>query len=279
MRGEARTQTQVAVSRDNQSWYLLNASPDLRAQILATPELRPGKGVRQTPIAGIVLTSADVDHVLGLLHLREFQPLHVYATSSVRDILNEDNSIFSALQQIPDQIVWTQIRPGERFELKPAAGPGSGICCQSMATSGSYPSYVGIKRAAKCAANEAVLGLIIEDHSGGQRILYLPGLAEIDDSWLPQFDECDLILIDGTFWADDELVKIRGGSRTSRQMGHVPLSGRGGSLERLASLKRPRKIFIHMNNTNPILDEDSPEYREVVAAGWELARDGWKIQL
>ncbi len=279
LRGRARSQSQVAVSLDGDRWYLLGASPDLRTQIENTPELQPRTGPRHTPLAAIVLTSADVDQVFGLLHLREFQPLRIYATASVHRILTEDNSIFRALQQPASQIVWSQIHPGESLELEPVKGAGSGLRCRALALPGSYPGFVEGERLAKSAAGEAVLGLIIEAAAGGKRLLYAPALPRIEDPWLREFRGCDLLLLDGTFWTEDELIGTRGGGKTAREMGHLPISGSGGSLEQLADLRRPRRIFIHVNNTNPILDEESPEYRQVVAAGWEVAQDGWEFEL
>ncbi len=279
LQGKARSQTQVAISPDGDCWYLLDASPDLRTQVGVTPELQPRAAPRHTPIGAIILTGADVDHVLGLLHLREFQPLRIYATASVQRILTEDNSIMSALQQLPQQAVWTQIRPGESFELEPLGSRPAGLRCEPVTMPGSYPAYVNGDRRAKCAADEAVLALMIEPVAGGKRLLYMPQLARLDKSWLPWFEACDLLLLDGTFWTEDELTRTLGGGKTASQMGHVPISGPHGSLMQLSSVKHPRKVFIHVNNTNPVLDEDSPEYRQVAAAGWEVAEDGWEFEL
>src|SRR5579872_1591450 len=139
LRGKARSQAQVAVSSGGKAWFLLNASPDLRAQIEATPELHPAAGARQSPISGIVLSSGDLDNVLGLLLLREFQPLQIYSTAAIRQIVSQDNSFFRLLERVPGQVTWTEIRPGAVFELKTS---GAGVCCRAIALLGSYPAYV-----------------------------------------------------------------------------------------------------------------------------------------
>ena len=251
----------------------------MRAQIEATAELQPRDGLRHTPIESIVLTNADLDHVLGLLLMREFQPLRIYSTRAVRAILTEDNSVFRMLRQFPEQLVWKDIRPGLCFEPETSAGAPLGIRCEPVSVAWGYPPYVSAERRAGLAADEAVLGLILGPSAGGRRLAYFPGLPEASESWLERMETCDVLLVDGTFWTDDVLVRTRGGGRTAREMGHLPLSGPEGSLARLASLERPRKIFTHINNTNPILDEESPEYRSVREAGWEVARDGMEFTL
>ncbi|MBI3666594.1 MAG: pyrroloquinoline quinone biosynthesis protein PqqB [Acidobacteria bacterium] len=278
--GRARTQAQVAISSDNRNWYLLNASPDLRAQIEASPALHPGDGVRHSPIKGIVLTSGEIDQVIGLLLLREFQPLRVYATASVRRILVEDNSMFGALRRAAKQVEWTDVAPGGAgFDLTSVDGENSGLHCESFALPGSYPGFVGSERTAKSDPAEAVQGLIVEEANGGGRLAYMPAVALVEEGCLERLERCDTLLFDGTFWTDDELVRVHGGGRTAREMGHLPVSGPGGVLERLGQLRRPRKIFLHVNNTNPMLDEDSPEYRCAREAGWEVPHDGLELEL
>jgi len=274
LRGTARTQVQVAVSSDSRSWYLLSASPDLPRQIEAFAQLHPSKKARETPIAAVVLTGADLDQVLGVILLRESQPLRVYATPSVRRILLENNIMFNMVR---DQITWDPVIPGDAFALTSVAGMKSDICCLPFALSGNYPPYVGRELASTLTAEEALVGLSLE--SSKARLIYMPGAPSVDESWLAHVEDCDLLLFDGTFWTDDELIKVRGSGRTARQMGHVPISGPDGSLELLRGVTRPRRMYIHVNNTNPILDEDSAEYRQVREAGWEVARDGWECEL
>jgi pyrroloquinoline quinone biosynthesis protein B len=291
-RGKARSQTQVAISatskNDAGSWYLLGASPDLRAQIEATPELhpQPGKekeGIRQSPIAGAVLANADIDHVLGLLLLRELQPLRVYATDSIRRILCEDNSMFGMLQRVPGQATWTSFEPGIAFPLENPGGENSGLRCRALSLGTHYPAYVSPRRQSELRFGEASLGLIVEakmvESSSGKRLAYMPAVPQIDNALLQEFESADVLLFDGTFWSDDELIRIQGSGQTALQMGHVPVSSAEGSLSRLAGLRHPRKIYLHINNTNPMLNEAGPEYAQVREAGWEIAEDGWEFEL
>ena len=274
-RGKARAQTQVAITQDGCSWFLLGASPDLRAQIEATPELHPRNSGRQSPITGVVLANADLDHVLGLLLLREHQPLRVYATASVQRILRKDNSMFGMLQRIPSQTQWNDIELGMPFHLRDAQGENSNLRCQVISLNAHYPPYVTLERRTQLAMDEASLGFAIESPAGG-RFAYLPAVPQLGDALLQQLNQCDLILFDGTFWSDDELIRVQGGGQTARQMGHVPVQN---TLQELAGLPRPRKIFLHINNTNPMLDEASAEHRRVRDAGWEIAEDGWQFDL
>jgi len=334
--GKARTQAQVAISADSRTWFLLGASPDLRAQIEATPELHPhgsrpteektgpsfgvaqdvarnrirrieakalrnlgGRSrsadlpphregtekhesnrdyLRQSPIAGAVLANADIDHVLGLLLLRELQALRVYATDSIRRILTEDNSMFAMLQRVPRQVTWSTFAPGTVFPLENPAGEDSGLRCRALSLGTHYPAYVAPRRQNELTFGEASLGLVVES-PGGKRLAYMPAVPEINDSLLKEFDSADVLLFDGTFWTDDELIRMQGSGQTARQMGHVPVSSAEGSLNKLAGLRRPRKIFIHINNTNPMLNESGPEYRQVRDSGSEIAEDGCQFDL
>jgi len=281
--GKARTQAQVAISADSHTWFLLGASPDLRAQIETTSELHPQpqhekKDVRHSPIAGAVVTNADIDHVLGLLLLRELQPLRVYATDSVHRILTEDNSMFAMLQRIPGQVAWNTFAPGAIFSLENAAGKDSGLRCRAVSLGTHYPAYVSPARQGKLTFGEASLGLIVESPAG-KRLAYMPAVPQIDGALLQEFDSVDVLLFDGTFWSDGELIRTQGSGQTARQMGHVPVSSAEGSLSKLAGVLRPRKIFIHINNTNPMLNQDGPEYRQVRESGWEIGEDGCQFDL
>ena len=304
--GPARTQAQLAVSADGQRWTLLNASPDLRAQIEATPALWPTDGTRNTPISSIILTSAEVDQALGLLLLREFQPLEIYAAPTIRRILTEDNSMFGVLRRFEGQAVWHDIHPGNGFVL-----PG-GLRCEAISANGHFPGFVDERRFEGADANEAVLGLIVSSNEDAQnglaadtresrvppsagaagsglcasstgggagKFAFLPGVPFIPDAWLGWLETCTAIFFDGTFWADDELIRVLGTAKTAREMGHLPVSGPEGTLDRLSALKGPRKIFLHINNTNPMLDEDGPEWKQARDAGWEVARDGLELEL
>jgi pyrroloquinoline quinone biosynthesis protein B len=228
---------------------------------------------------GVVLTGGDLDQVLGLLHLRELEPIHIYATSSIRRLLREQNIFFNTLSQQPWQSVWTDIVPGESLLLATSAESTGKLVCRAVSLGGDLPAYVDQKRTVEVKADEAVLGLFLQSSEDGKRMAYLPAVPAVDDRLLSMLESCDLVLFDGTFWTDDELVRVQGGGRSARQMGHLPISGPEGSLARLAKLRRPRKVFVHINNTNPILDKGSPQYREVREAGWEVAEDGWEFRL
>jgi len=285
--GKARTQTQVAVSAEirgeARTWFLLGASPDLRAQIEATPELHPrahesGKGARHSPIAGAVLANADLDHVLGLLLLRELQPLRIYATKSTRRILTKDNSMFAMLQRVPDQVAWIEFMPGAQFPLLNPASEDSGLRCRSLPLGTHFPAFVSPPRRSQLAPLEASLGLIIESPTGS-RLAYMPAVPGLDALMLKHLESCDAVLFDGTFWSADELIRIQGSGQSAYDIGHLPVSGPNGSLVRLAQLRHPRKIYLHINNTNPMLNQAGPEYAQVRDAGWEIAEDGWQFEL
>src|SRR5271165_1885623 len=276
--GKSRTQTQVAISEDDRTWFLLNASPDLRMQIEATPSLHPREAGRDSPIGGVLLTSCDIDQVAGLLSLRELQPFRIYCTPSIRRILRQDNSMFRMLNRVPDQVSWTEIRCDGIFPLLTVAGNDSGIACTAFSLGSRYPAYVPPERAASLTPEEALLGVMVASSSGGS-FAYMPAVPAVDDSLLQRLENADLLLCDGTFWSDEELIRAQGSGSTAREMGHIPVSGAEGSLRKLAGLRRPRKVFVHVNNTNPMLDESGPEYQEVRAAGWEIAEDGWSFDL
>jgi pyrroloquinoline quinone biosynthesis protein B len=285
-KGKPRSQSQLAITNkdatNSSPWFLLNASPDLRYQIEGNTELHPKPqtgSTRHTPIGAVVLTNADLDHILGLLLMRESQPLHVYATASVRRILTEDNTMFRMLDQKRGQVKWTDILPEEPFELVSIDGTRSGLVCTPFPTHAKYPIYVEESRAASLSASDSVLALVIEDMRTYKKIAYLPGIAALDETWLKRLGDCDLVFCDGTFWTDDELQKLSGNPRTSREMGHIPMSGSEGSIELLSQLKRPRKVFTHINNTNPVLNEAGSEYQTVRTHGIEVGQDGMEFDL
>jgi pyrroloquinoline quinone biosynthesis protein B len=279
--GKARTQTQVAISGDSRSWFLLGASPDLRAQIEATPELHPRpaqQSPRHSPVSGVVLLNADIDHVLGLLLLRELQPLRVHATKSVRRILSRDNSMFAMLQRVPEQVSWIEFMPGAQFSLLSPTGEDSGLRCRAIPLGTHFPAYVSAPRRSQLHPLESSLGLIVES-SSGKRLAFMPAVPEVEKNVLKLLDSTDVILFDGTFWSADELICPQGSGESAWDMGHVPISSPAGSFERLAHLSHPRRIYLHINNTNPMLNEAGPEYRQVRDAGWEIAEDGWQFDL
>jgi pyrroloquinoline quinone biosynthesis protein B len=264
-----RLQLQAIVSGDGEGWYLLNASPDLRFQIEANPELQPDpeNGRRNTPIRGIVLTSADLDQVLGVLLLREFQPLTLYATALVRETL-EANSFFRMLERVPNQLTWVEIAPGQPFQLG-----DSGVQCTPIALAGSLPFYA--REMDTGEPGQASLGLALQYE--GRRIVYTPAVPEITPELKEHYRGADAVLVDGTFWSDAELNRTHAGTPMARAIGHVPLSGADGTIALLRDVDFQRRIFVHINNTNPILDTESDAYRAVIEAGWEIANDGWQL--
>jgi pyrroloquinoline quinone biosynthesis protein B len=173
---------------------------------------------------------------------------------------------------------WTEISPGETLSLLTPLGEDSGLRCRALSLGRHYPAYVSRRRQADLIRHQASLGLIVESPAG-KRLAYMPAVPQIDDVLLKEADLADVLLFDGTFWSNDELISIQGSGQTSQKMGHVPVSSPVGSLAQLAHLKCPRKIYVHVNNTNPMLDEASAEHREVREAGWEIAEDGWQFEL
>jgi len=276
--GKSRTQTQVAVSNDSYRWFLLNASPDLRLQIEASAVLHPRKAQRHSPIAGVLLTGADVDQIAGLLSLREFQPFRIYSTPSVACILRKDNSMFGVLNRISNHVSWSEILIDQSFPVLDSEGKDSGVCITLFALGSHYPDYVSPERARSLRPEDAQVGVILQS-SSQRKLAYLPAVPMIDDQMLECLESADVLLFDGTFWSNDELRRVKGSGPTAHEMGHVPISGPEGSLQLLSRVHRPRKIYIHINNTNPMLDESSPEYRQVRDAGWEIAEDGMHLEI
>ena len=276
---QARTQAQVGVCASVSQWFLLNASPDLRTQILSSQTFAPAGGLRNTPIAGVVLTSADVDSVSGLLHLREFQPFRIYSTPSVRRILLEDNHIFRVLERASPRVSWHDVPLRTWFPLEAvsASRGGTSVQCRAVPLAGGYPDYVSEGLRHSLPPEEAVIGLQLAQ--GGKQIFYAPSLPGGSEEWKDWARSSDLCLLDGTFWNEDELISTGASSKTAREIGHVSLSGPGGLLAEFDPAKRGRWVLIHINNTNPILDEGSPQHREVRDAGWEIAYDGMEFEL
>jgi pyrroloquinoline quinone biosynthesis protein B len=279
IKARPRTQAQVAVSSDPSHWFLLNASPDLRQQILATSELSVSSPSLGSPISRIILTSADVDCVMGLLHLREFQPLQIYSTLSVRRILTEENSIFRVLTRSNPTVRWETLPLDRLLPLIPSSSAGAkdGFFCKAVPLLGGFPDYVSDSLLGSMPPEEAVIGVQLVHKE--KRFFYAPSVAGMGEEWQRSVDESDLALLDGTFWKDDELVAAKRSRRTAREMGHLPLWGERGMLKRPFRLGKTKRVLVHINNTNPILNEESPEHRAVRDAGWEIAYDGMEFNL
>ncbi|MCS6854014.1 MAG: pyrroloquinoline quinone biosynthesis protein PqqB [Elioraea sp.] len=269
-----RLQESLALSADGDRWVLLNASPDIRAQIESFPALHP-RAKRHTPIAAIVLTNGDLDHVLGLLSLREGQRLAVYATDPVRRGFLEGNTLARTLARFPDQVVWRRLTVGDDIPLADPDGVPVGLALRAAPAPGRPPPHL------EGEAQEDPLdtvGLSVRD-GRGRRLCYIPGTRAITPALRALADGADILFLDGTFWSDDELIAGGLGSATARSMGHLPVGGPDGSLALLAGLAVGRRVLIHLNNTNPLLDEDSPERAAAVSAGWDVAEDGMEIVL
>jgi pyrroloquinoline quinone biosynthesis protein B len=268
VRAQPRMQSSLAIRGDEGPWFLVNASPDTRQQLetLAAPQ---ADGVRAPPIAGVLLTDAEIDHTAGLLLLRESgTPVRVFGAAGVERALRQGYPVLEMLERYCGA-EWQTLEPGRAWPLD-----GSSLTVESFDVGGDAPRYLNGSDV-ELQAN----GFVFRDRASGGVLTYVPGLARLDDDVLSRFAASDLVLVDGTFWRDDELAQLGISARTAREMGHVPLSGPGGTLEALAGLQRPRKALVHINNTNPILLEDSLEREAVVRAGIEVAYDGLEVQL
>jgi pyrroloquinoline quinone biosynthesis protein B len=262
------------VSADGEHWFLLNASPDIRAQIESTPALQPPAGkTRGSPIEAVLLTNADLDHTLGLLLLREGEKLQVHAPANVQRSLTEGISMSPILASFCG-VKW--IEPsGEPSPLLLRDGSASGLLCQALPVKGHSPRFV--KRSVFQSGH--VLGYRISDEKTGGSLVYLPDAAALDEKTVATLRDCDLLLLDGTFWSEHELQECNAGNLAASTMGHIPISGPEGSLGVVAELKTQRKIYVHINNTNPILLQDSPERAAVMAAGCIIGEDGMEFTI
>ena len=276
---QTRSQAQAAIFPHSGGCFLLNASPDLRTQILSTPLLSPSHPPRDTPIAGVILTSADVDSVAGLLHLREFQPLRIFATRSVRRIVLEENRIFRVLDRANPPAVWQDVSLDTWFSLDTAHTPTGETSprCRMVSLGGAYPDYVTDTLRKSLPPEEAVVGLVVTQSE--KQFFYAPTLPGRSGGWKDLAQSSDVCLVDGTFWDENELISSGVGLKTAREIGHMSLAGEGGLLRALGSSCSGRRILIHINNTNPILNEESLENRQVRDAGWEISYDGMEIEL
>jgi pyrroloquinoline quinone biosynthesis protein B len=271
----ARTQSSLAVTANNRDFLLLNASPDLRAQIAATPALhaRGEFGTRDSPIAAVLVTNADVDHIGGLLTLRERQPFTLYATDMVSRVI-ESNSIFGVLSDVVVRRTVALDRPTD------ISGPGGalGLTVEAFAVPGKVALFLEQGTPDVGALSGNTIGLRIADQSG-RSFYYIPGCAAVDAPLAERLGGASLVFFDGTLFTDDEMIAQGLSAKTGRRMGHVPMSGEGGSLDAFARLGVRRRVYVHMNNSNPVLDPASAERRAVERAGWEVAHDGLEIDL
>jgi pyrroloquinoline quinone biosynthesis protein B len=259
-----RSQSSLAVRGSDGRWFLVNASPDVHAQV-ASLAASPANGMRATPFAAILLTDAEIDHTAGLLLLRESGVrLRVYSTPEVRRALTDGFPVFPVLERYCG-VDWSPVEIGRPTRLE-----GSSLEVEAFAAGGDPPLYL------QPAFDVPAIGLTFRDRASGRAIVYAPSLARLDESITAKLSASDCAFVDGTFWHDDELLSLGVGTRPAAAMGHVALDGRSGSLATLARLPT-RTILVHVNNTNPILLDDSPERAAVEAAGVEVAYDGLEV--
>lgn len=270
-----RTQASLAVSADGASWLLLNASPDLRQQIDATPTLHPRREPRDSPISAVLLTGAEVDALGGLLTLREGQPWALYGQPAVHDVLAA-NPIFGVLD--PGKVPCRALALDTPTGIADAHGDPLGLVIEAFAVPGKAPRYREGEVGTAIAADGA-LAVRVRPAGGGASLVFMPGCAAIDETVRAHLDGTDVAFVDGTLYRDDELIRAGLGDKTGRRMGHVSMTGADGVVERLADLAIGRRIFVHVNNSNPALAADSPERAALAAAGWTVAEDGLEITL
>ena len=270
-----RSQECVAVSADGECWFLLNASPEIRHQIESFPGLHP-RAPRHSPIDAIVLTNGDLDHTLGLLSLRESHPLVVYATDRVHRGFTEGNVLYRTLERFREQVTWRSLEPGRETPLAGVNGRESGLFIEAVAVPGKLPIHLEQMGAGDPEDN---VGLRIREASTGRRLAYFPAAGGLTPDVRKALAGTDCVFFDGTFWSSDELPALGLGTKRAEDMAHLPVGGEAGSLAALRDLSAPRRIYIHINNTNPLLRDDSKERGVAEAAGWEIAWDGMEVTL
>jgi len=275
----ARTQASVAVRAKGRDWVLLNASPDLRQQINDTPELHPApdQGPRNSPIKAVVLTNGDVDAVAGLLTLREGQPFTIYGSKRVLQVLAANN-IFDVLD--PALVLRRPMALGRPFAAEGPEGP-VGLEVEAFPVPGKVALYLEDAEAgADFGTQEGdTVGLKVTETGSGRHFFYVPGCARLDAATRARLAGAPLLFFDGTLYTNDEMIVQGLLNKTGERIGHMNMSGRNGTVAAFADLGVSRKIFIHVNNSNPALREDSPERAAVEAAGWEVAYDGMAIRV
>lgn len=275
IRARPRTQESVAVSADGAAWFLLNASPEIRQQIEGFPPLHP-RAPRHSPIHAIVLTNGDLDHCLGLLSLRESHPITIHATDGVRRGFTERNVLYRTLERFEGQVTWRTLKLGREEELKLEGGHSSGLLVEPTAVPGKLPVHL---EGLQPEDPEDNVALRVRERATGRVLAYASAVGRITPAVREALEGADCVFFDGTFWSSDELIAGGLGTKRADEMAHVPVGGADGSLEGLGRLRAARKVYIHVNNTNPLLREDAPERAQAEAAGWEVAWDGMEIEL
>ncbi len=274
----SRTQSSIAVSSDKKKWFIFNASPDLRQQLWDNPELMPSPDdpLRYSPIMGVILTNADVDHTAGLINLRESQKFSLYGTKRVLDVLGK-NSIFNVLN--PKFVNRIPIELNSSFKLFNTDDSFSGITVKAFSVPGKVALWLEDESKGKNFGSVEEDTIALEVTCANKKFYYIPACANIPEWLLEKLDNSELIFFDGTLWQDDEMIKQNVGIKTGKRMGHISMSGEDGSIEILNNIDVKRKIFIHINTTNPSLLEDSKERKIANEYGWEIAYDTMEIKL
>jgi len=267
-----RSQSSVAISTDGARWFLLNASPDVREQLRWVDGHPSAGAVRHVPIEGVVLTDAELDHTLGLVLLREGGHMPVYATTAVSGIIEHDSRILATTRAF-STVPLTALAINQTTPLQYRDDSASGLSVEAFEVPAGPPRFASHNHAGH------TVGLIIRDEARGRSCAFVPGCGGLDEALLQRLAATDALLFDGTFWQDDELIALGVGLRTARQLDHLPITGDGGSLALLAELPCRHRIYTHINNTNPILLENSPQRDAVVQAGLTVGFDGWRVQL
>ena len=267
-----RTQSSAAISIDGTRWFLLNASPDVRDQLTRLPSNGRPQTIRHVPIEGVLLTDAELDHTIGVMLLREGRHLPIYTTGAIGSVLERESRILPVTRAFGD-VPLTELPLDTPIDLRYRDGSPSGLTAEAFAVAAGPPMF------APAAGEGHTVGLLLRDEQRGQLCGFVPGCGDLDASLLSRLAHADILLFDGTFWSDRELVDLGISKRTAREMDHLPISGTGGSLERLAALPCRHRVYTHINNTNPILLERSPEHRAVTEAGLTVGFDGLSISL
>lgn len=272
-------QSSLAISPNNKDWYLVNTGPDVCRQIESVPALHAGPGIRETPIAGVILTDAELDHSIGLLSLREGSRLTIYGTETVRRCLS---SSFPVLPMLKNYCSWEwrslNINSKQSVGSFGAESEGS-IIIETIPVSNKPPLYAKSHMHLKDQEDVWEVGLLLYNVNSGRSLAYFPTLDRITPDIEASLKKADILMVDGTFWSEDELVKMGATERNARSMGHLPISGPSGIMEKLASYSAKRKILIHINNSNPILKKDSKERNTLKQLGIEIAYEGMELEV
>jgi len=273
IKSSARTQSSITISGNGEDWVLFNASPDIRAQIESFSPLQPARKIRDTGICSIILCDAQIDHTTGLIIMREHdKPWDVYCTAAVHEDMTSGYPIFNMLSHFRG-VNWHEVKTDESSFTIPKA---DGLIFTAVPLKSEAPPFSPHRHNTVPGDN---VGFKVEDTSTGKNLFYAPGLGEIEEHVVDYMENADVVLIDGTVWTNDEMSRHGISDKLASEMGHLDQSSKGGIMEILNSLEKPRKILIHINNTNPILDEDSPEHKQLNDVGIEVSFDGMDIHI